>query len=72
VALLSVFQFASFISPTYIQQLRAIVPPPSQNTVAVCNQITLLYHTILLLYCYYMIDAPIKFSGILLLLLVLS
>ena len=25
----------------YIQQLTEMVPPPSQNTVAVCNQITL-------------------------------
>jgi hypothetical protein len=28
--------------PMYIQLLREMVPSPSQNTVAVCNQITLL------------------------------
>jgi hypothetical protein len=26
----------------HIEQLRKMVPPPSQNTVSVCNQITLL------------------------------
>ena len=29
------------LTPLYIEQLREMVPPPSQNTVAVCNQITL-------------------------------
>jgi len=28
----------------YIEQLREMVPPPSQNTVGVSNQITLLIH----------------------------
>ena len=28
------------INPMYTEQLRDVVPPPSQNTVAVCNQIT--------------------------------
>jgi len=40
VALLYMFQ-SSIINSTYIQQLREMVPPPSQNTVAVCNQTTL-------------------------------
>ena len=33
-------------NPMYIEQLREMVPPPSQNTVRVCNQITLFipYH----------------------------
>jgi len=30
------------INPMYIQNLREMVPPPSQNTVGVCNQITYL------------------------------
>ena len=30
------------MGPKYIQQLREMVPPPSSNTVGVCNQITIL------------------------------
>ena len=33
----------------YTEQLRELVPPTSQNTVAVCNEITLLFFTILIL-----------------------
>ena len=31
----------NIINPMYIQQLREMVPPPSQNTVGICKQITL-------------------------------
>jgi len=30
-------------NPMYIEQVREMVPPPTQNTVGVCNQITLYY-----------------------------
>jgi len=30
------------INPIHIQQLREMIPPPVQNIVKVCNQITLL------------------------------
>jgi len=36
------FSLPNTINTMYIQQLGEIVPPPSQNTVRVCNQITLL------------------------------
>jgi len=42
VVLLCEFLCANIINPMYIQLLREMVPPPSQNTVGVCNQITLL------------------------------
>jgi len=32
----------NIINPTHIQQLGEMVPLPSQNTVAICNEITLL------------------------------
>jgi len=35
------FCLLSIINPTYIEQLKEMVPPPSQNTVADCKQITL-------------------------------
>ena len=57
----------NIIYPLYIQQLRELGPPPSQNTLVVCNQITLLI-------LYYIrsrpitllkvIDAPIQISDI--------
>jgi len=40
------FCLPNIINPMYIQQLTEMIPPPSQNTVGVCNQITLL-----ILYC---------------------
>jgi len=51
----------------YIERLRELVPPPSTNTVRVCNQIT-----VLILHCISsrlvtllkIIDAPIQFSDI--------
>ena len=36
------FSLPNIINPIYIQDLREIFPQPGQNTVAVCNQITLL------------------------------
>ena len=36
------FSLSNIINPMYIQQLGEIVPPPNQNTVGDCNQITLL------------------------------
>ena len=35
------FYLPKIMSPMYIQQLTEMVPPHSQNTVGVCNQITL-------------------------------
>jgi len=32
----------NIINPIYTEQLKEIIPPPSQNTVGVCNQISLL------------------------------
>ena len=51
----------------YIQQLREIVPPFSQNTVAVCNQITFLilyYISSRLLILFKVTDAPTQVSDI--------
>src|SRR5215470_13183680 len=36
------FSLPNIISPVDIQQLGEMIPPPSQNTVGVCNQVTLL------------------------------
>jgi hypothetical protein len=36
------FSLPKIINPVHIQHLAEIVPPPSQNTVGVCNQVTLL------------------------------
>jgi len=54
----------------YIQKLREIIPPPSQNIVVVCNQITLLmlyYITSRLVTLVKVTDAPIQVSDILVL-----
>ena len=51
----------------YILQLGEIVPPPSQNTVGVCNQITILilyYISSRLLTLLKAIDSPIKVPNI--------
>jgi len=51
----------------YIQQLRETVPPPSQNTVGVCNQITFLilyYISSRLLTLLKITDAPIQVPNI--------
>jgi len=48
VVLLFVFQ-SNIINPMYIQKLREMVPPPSQNTVAVCKQSHFSSLTVLLL-----------------------
>jgi len=69
VALLYVFQ-SNIINSTYIQQLREIVPPPSQNTVAVCNQITISIlncSTSRLATLLNVTDAPVQVSDILVL-----
>jgi len=52
----------------YIPQLRELVPPPSQNTVGVCNQITLLvlyYMSSRLATRLNVTDAPVQVSDIL-------
>jgi len=62
-------------NPMYIQQLREMVPPPSQNTVGICKQITLL-----ILYCISsrlitlpkFIDARIQVPNIFFILLIFS
>jgi len=36
------FCLPNITNPMYIEQLRETFPPPSENTVAVCNQITFL------------------------------
>ena len=51
----------------YIELLKEMVPPPSQNTVGVCNQITLLilYSIIsMLVTILLIIDAPKQVSDI--------
>ena len=61
------FCLPNITNPMYLEQLREMVPPPSQHTVRVCNQITLLF-----LYCVSsrlvtllkVIDAPVQDSGI--------
>jgi hypothetical protein len=55
------------INPMYIQYLGEIVPPPSQNTVGVCNQITVVilhYISSRLITLLKVIDAPLKFPNI--------
>ena len=59
----------------YIQQPGEIVPPPSHNTVGVCNQITihiLYYISSRMVTILKVIDAPVKVPDILILLLVSS
>jgi hypothetical protein len=51
------------INSMYIEQIREMVPPTSQNTVTVCNQITLLilyYINSTLVTLLEVIDAPHK------------
>jgi len=48
----------------YIEQLREMVPPPSQNIVAVCNQFNLYNISSSLLALLKVIDAPTKVSDI--------
>jgi len=51
----------------YIQQLRELVPPPSPNTVGVCNQITFLifyYISSRLVTLLKVTDAPIQVPNI--------
>ena len=61
------FCLPNIINPMYIQQPINMVPPPSQNTVAVCNQITLLilyYISSRLLSLLNITDVPIQVSDI--------
>jgi len=54
---------SNIINPMYILQLGEIVPPPSQYTVGVCNQITILilyYISSRLVTLLKAIDSPIK------------
>ena len=57
------FCLPNISNPKYIEQLREMVPPPSQNTVGVCNQITFLilyYISSRLVTHLKVIDAPIQ------------
>ena len=57
------FCLPNFMHPMYIQQLGEIVPPPTQNTVGACDQITcfiLYYISSRLGTLLKVIDAPIK------------
>ena len=59
----------------YNRHLREIIPPPSQNTVGVCNQITLLilhYISSSMVTLLKVTDAPIQVSDTFILLLVPS
>jgi hypothetical protein len=64
------FSLPNIINPVYIQQLGEMIPPPSQNNVGVCNQVTLLilyYITSRLVPPLKLIDTPIQVSDILVL-----
>jgi hypothetical protein len=68
VVLLYVFQSAQHHYPHVCLIAREIIPPPSQNTVAVCKQITLLvlyYVSSRLVTLLKVIDSSIQFSDIL-------
>ena len=68
------FCLPNVINPMYIQQLREMIPPPTQNTVGVCNQVTLLilyYISSRLVTLLEGIDALIQVPNIFILLLVL-
>ena len=55
------------MNPMFIQYLREMVPPPSQNTVGVCNEIILLvfhYISSRLVTLPKVVDAPIPVSDI--------
>ena len=61
------FCLPNIVNPMYIQQLREMVPPSSQNTVGACNQITLLilyYVSSQLVTLLKVNDAPIQVSEI--------
>jgi len=61
------FCLPNITNPLYIQQLRETVPPPSQNTVGICNQITLLilyYISSRLVTLFEVTDAPTQVSDI--------
>ena len=62
------FCLPNLINPMHIQQPREMIPPPRQNNVAVCNQITFLiiyYISFGFITLLKVIDAPIKTSDIL-------
>jgi len=61
------FCLPTITNPMYIVWLREMVPPPSQNTVGICNQITLLvfyYVSFRLGTLLKITDAPIQVSDI--------
>jgi hypothetical protein len=61
------FRLPNIISHVYVQLVREMVPPPSQNTVGVCNQITALildYISSRLLSLLKVNDAPKQVSDI--------
>jgi len=58
-----IFVCLNITNPLYINYLREVVPPPSQDTVGVCNQIILLIHhciTSRLVTLLKVIDAPLQ------------
>src|SRR5215470_4898626 len=61
------FSLPNIINPVYIQQLGEMIPPPSQNTVGVCNQVILYYTSSRLVPPLKLIDTPIEVSDILVL-----
>ena len=69
------FYLPNIIYPMYIEQLREMDPPPSQNSVAVCKQITLLilyYISSRPVTLLKVIVAPVQINDIFILLLVSS
>jgi hypothetical protein len=61
------FILPNIIIPMYIQQLREIIPPPSQNTLRLYNQIILLdlyYVSSRLITLLKVIDSSTQFSDI--------
>jgi hypothetical protein len=67
------FCLPNSINPTYNEQLREMIPSPSENTMRVCNQITLLilyYISSRLVTLLKITDAPIEVSDMFVILLV--
>jgi hypothetical protein len=64
------FSLPNSIKPVFIQQLGEMIPPPSQNTVEVCDQVTVLilyYISSRLVPLLKVTDTPIQVSDILVL-----
>ena len=68
------FCLPNMLNPMYVQELKEMVPPPRQNTVGVCNQITffiLCFISSRLVTLFKVNDAPTLVSAIFFLTLVL-